>query len=424
MCNVEGVLETLYYTAAALLNLSTSPLNQVAIAKRGLRTLFGAQAFMSAAARGNMPVQVGSNLHKVQVDISNILSATLMNISTHTQNRSRLYRMELSGAVALQRYLLGSIPGSQSTGKLAGSLAGAVATQSMLPPLPRTKADGPPNPRHMIKGGMDDQSSCIESIFAKRVRPKAVFSPIFRCDESTSLNSSGVSPQAMPNRSSTAAHAFGVAVDTPEMRATTVDSGTSDEDAAASKLFKMWVEVTFPQLQEEDAKAASIATAQFRMVNPETGDWLNERSGYPLLSSALRRPVAALLEDTPEALAARGRARWAPPVSEYREATSQYSMASGGLPARMLQTDAPVKAAGALQKAATALATEGEVSRDVPVLHVRPSTADRKGGRVPLTVLKGRKTAGDGVEVSGCQVHTHLSTYLPLSQLCQPFNMK
>ena len=413
MCNVEGVLETLYYTAAALLNLSTSPLNQVAIAKKGLRSLFGAQAFMSATARGKMPVQAGCSLHKVQVDISNILAATLMNISTHTQNRSRLYRMELAGAVALQQHLLGKIPRNEATGKVAGSLSGAVAARSLLPPLPRTKADGPPNPRHMIRGGLDDQSACMESICAKRVRPKAVFSPILRRDESTSSKSSTVVPHALPNRASTAAHLFGVTMDTAEMRATTVDSGTSDEDAAASKLFKMWAEVTFPQLQDEDAKAGSLATAQFRMVDPETGDWLNERSGYPLLSSALRRPVAALLEDTPEALAARGRARWAPPVSEYREATSQSCMASGGLPARMLQTDAPAGAADALTMAATALATEGEVSRDVPVMHVRPSTADRKGGRVPLTVLRARKIAGDGFEVGGRQVHRSQSTCLP-----------
>lgn len=421
MCNVEGVLETLYYTAAALLNLSTSPLNQVAIAKRGLRTLFGAQAFMSAAARGKIPVQAGTSFHSVKVDIANILAATLMNVSTHTQNRSRLYRMELTGAVALQQQLLGEIQGTEFTGKAAGSLASAVAAQSLLPPLPRTKADGAPNPRHMIKGGMDDQAACMESILAKRVRPKAVFSPILRRDESTS---SPAIPQAMQLRGVSAAHTLGVAMDMSEIRAGTVDSGLSDEDAAASKLFKMWAEVTFPQLQEEDAKAASLATAQFRMVDPETGDWVNERSGYPLLASALRRPVAALLEDTPEALAARGRARWAPPVSEYRQTISQSSMASGGLPARMLQTDAPAKASDALKMAATALVTEGEVRRDVPVMHVRPSTAERKGGRVPLTVLRARMTSGDAVELSGVQVHTSQSACLPSFPHKQPIDRK
>ena len=79
----------------------------------------------------------------------------------------------------------------------------------------------------------------------------------------------------------------------------------------------------------------------------------------------------------------------------------------------MLQTDAPAGAADALTMAATALATEGEVSRDVPVMHVRPSTADRKGGRVPLTVLRARKIAGDGFEVGGRQVHRSQSTCLP-----------
>lgn len=408
MCNVEGVLETLYYTSAALLNLSTSPLNQVALAKRGLRTLFGAQALMSTAARQNILVEEGSALHRVQCDVAHMLSATLMNISTHTQNRSRLYRMELAGAVALQQHLLGKTQEAPVGGKAAGSLAGTISMKSLLPPLPRSKSEGAPNPRHMTKGGMDDKVAYMESTLTKNILPKAVFSPVLRHDDSTSPKAA-LRPAL--NKQSTSVHNTSLAADAIEARVGTVDSGTSDDDSTASKLFKMWAEVTFPQLQEEDAKAASLATAHFRMVNPETGDWLNERSGYPLLATALRRPVAALLENTPEALAARGRARWNPPISEYREAAEQSSLASGGLPARMLQTDAPAGAAAALKVAASALASEGEVNRNVPVLHVRPSTADRKGGRVPLTVLKARSTSVGTMDIGGSQVHnSELST--------------
>jgi hypothetical protein len=393
MCNPSGVLDTLHYTSAALLNLSSAPLIQLAIARRGLRTLYGAQALLAAAVRGDLPLPEGTLGTSAQADIANMLTATLGNVTAHPANRSRLYRLELAGAVALQQHLLGQ-PAAPAA---AGARAGALRCRALLPPLPRALSEGHASARYAVRGGTAECGRSVSVHVAKSMRPKAVFAPILRGD--APVPDAAARQAAVPHDTT----ALGT------LRTATGSTDASDEDASPATLFKLWAEITFPQLQEEDAKAASAAHAHLRSVDPATGDWVEERLGFPLLASALRRPVADLLEDTPGTLAMRGRARWAPPVSEYRQ--SQHASAPpGGLPARLLRTDAPSGAADALRKAAAALMADGVVGDGVRVIHVRPSTAERRGGRVPLTVLRARNSAANTVEVGWKEVRAVLGS--------------
>lgn len=406
MANADGVLDTMHYTAAALLNLSTTKLNQLALAKRGMRTLLGARTLFAAVARGALPAaegRTGAQLGREQA-IVDMLTATVANVAAHVQNRSRLYRMELSGALAVQQELLGvptairaaaaAIVGAQKNAGPAG-VAGA-----LLPPLPRSRSEEPHGVRLRARGGYDSAGRTLDTTLPARMLPKAVFAPVLRRERE---------PAGIPTRAHAglfkAAEAQGDSEDAAAAHAGGGEGNDGDEEMQAAKLFQVWADLTFQGLQEEESSNVSLHTKSYKMVDPDTGEWRNERSGFPLLAASLRRPMAALWDQTPEALAQRGRARWTPPVSEYRQATAGSAPATG-VAARLLCTDVPIGAAGVLAAAARELAEEGRVGPDVPALHVRPSTAERRRGQLPLAVLRPDTRSGKLGELPVAEVLT------------------
>lgn len=77
-----------------------------------------------------------------------------------------------------------------------------------------------------------------------------------------------------------------------------------------------------------------------QLFDPQTGEWLQpEPEATPGLQQLLCRPLKHLWQDSPESRARDGNARWAPAVSEYRQAALQYPLQHAA--AGMLTTDPP-----------------------------------------------------------------------------------
>ena len=131
------------------------------------------------------------------------------------------------------------------------------------------------------------------------------------------------------------------------------------------------------------------------MVDAETGEWRNERAGHPLLAAVLRRPANAMWGCCDAARASRGDRRWRPQISEFQEAAGGVDDMAGPA-AALLRTNAPAADAGGalLHSAGQALAELGAAPAELPLVRQRPSTAERRGGRTPLTVLKPAVAAG------------------------------
>jgi hypothetical protein len=358
MSNMDGVLDTLLYTCAALLNLSTLKVNQLVLARLGVATLLGAAGVLANAARSERcPVDE-------RLLSADMLAATITNVASHPQNRTRLYKAELRGSLALQRELIGQADGPSAP----------------LPPLPTPPTGEPWRQRTYVRSGRAEAAAVIASDVPQRCRPKAVFPAIAKLASERGATSN----EARGLLDATEEKAGSMA---PEVQA------EASADVTVTGLFHAWIDDTFQELVEE-AETGIAPTKQFRMVDPETGAWQNEREGFPLLAAALRRPAAHLWEECANARAVRGAARWAPAISEYRQAVPlapgtklTASSVMGPDTARLLCVNVPRAFQSNLIAAAGQLRSAGRIQAALPLQHTRPSTSDRIAGRTPLTVV-------------------------------------
>jgi hypothetical protein len=365
MANMEGVLETLYYTCAALLNLSTLRVAQLVLARRGLASLLGAQSLFSSHM---------SDAGAQEQRISELLVGVVQNLAQHPQNRTCFYKAELSGTVALQRELL-------ERGETSYMQSESPLREQPLPPMPPPRVGANAwRPSTHVKSGFTELHGSLDSTLSAQVRPKAMFPAISR---QAAFGTQRTGPPG--EGSSIAPHATHIA-----------DGRADEEDAAAVRaeepsvaaLFTAWMDSTFQGSGEEEAVAAA-PTKHLRMVHPDTGAWQNERDGFPLLLRALRRPIAAMWADSVAARRMCGAKRWNPSISEYRQADKSVSgPPMHAMAARLMHTNAPSMADAPLDDAACQLAAHGAVEDSLLLVRLRPSTAERRSGRVPLTVLK------------------------------------
>jgi hypothetical protein len=352
MANMDGVLDTLFFACAALLNLSTIKVNQLVLARLGLATLLGAAGVLAATALREQQLA-----DPRQAAASDMLAATITNVAKHPQNRTRLYKAELRGSVALQQELLGQAEGPH-------------APMPPVPPIPKGEAW---RPRTYVRAGRTDAGALIATDVIQRIRPKALFPPLTKPPPAPAVLPEGGQG---PTEQSTA-------------KVTAMPSG----DLTVTRLFHAWVDDTFQGVKEV-ADVGETHAKQFRMVDPNTGAWRNEREGLPTLIAALRRPVAHLWDDCLTACAAHGKARWAPAISEYRQAApfapgsaAPLNTVMGAVKAQLLYVDAPRSCQHDLNNAAQQLHATGRVDLGLPLEHTRPSTSQRSGGRLPLAVL-------------------------------------
>jgi hypothetical protein len=363
MATHDGAVDTLYYAAAAMLNLSTNRVNQVVLAKRGLRTILGAQALMLSLAHGLTALDARERR------IAEVLVGTVQNLAQHPQNRTRFYKAELRGALALQQELLGLAPEERSPSP--------TRVAPSLPPAPRPMATGAEwRPRTWVAGGVVALNKSIDSALIKHIRPKALFPAIVR--------------PGLTGDGSGGAQTSAVAGGATRPSANVEDTVDSMREPTMTALFTAWSEGTF-QGGLDEGPEAEVVSKVTRMVDPSTGDWHKERSGFPLLNAALRRPTAAMWGDSQGARAQRGFTRWRPAISEYQQDNAGAdAVCTNVTTARLLRTDAPEAAAagGLLLAAAQDMVASGALAEGLPLLKLRPSTAERRGGRLSLTVLK------------------------------------
>lgn len=97
-----------------------------------------------------------------------ILCAILQNVSINPNNRTRLYKAELCGALALQQELLGMKP-YEGTG---GEDDGTMDTHALLPPVTmRAHRQAMWEPKSEIASGDVDLNASLDATALQTVRP-------------------------------------------------------------------------------------------------------------------------------------------------------------------------------------------------------------------------------------------------------------
>jgi len=93
------------------------------------------------------------------------------------------------------------------------------------------------------------------------------------------------------------------------------------------------------------------------LFDPQTGEWLQpEPEATPGLWQLLCRPLKHLWQDSPESRVRDGNARWAPAVSEYRQAALQYPLQHA---AECMMTTEPPGELADIQRATAAFTATG-----------------------------------------------------------------
>ncbi|WIA12059.1 hypothetical protein OEZ85_012136 [Tetradesmus obliquus] len=156
--------------------------------------------------------------------------------------------------------------------------------------------------------------------------------------------------------------------------------------------FMIWMDSTFTDvsgdgsaMRAQSPQAAAERVSFRRQLWDENGEWLQpEPETSQALQRLLCRPLKHLWQDTPEARLRSGNARWAPAVSEYRQADLQYPLQHA---AECMLTTAPPAEAADLLEATAQLTTMGRCDTGTMSLQ-RPSTRERQQGRIAMTVLE------------------------------------
>ncbi|KXZ56071.1 hypothetical protein GPECTOR_2g953 [Gonium pectorale] len=221
MHNMEAVQDIYFVAMAALLNLSVLKANQVPIAKRGLLVLLGTntvfynrvvalRAQLNATRPGAPSAAAGADSLAREEQLLHLCSAILQNISQHPQNRTRLYKAELKGSVALDKVIESATDVDDETRTAASFLPSIPSAHSASPsPIPSSTSVGMASsvgrggkagsslgpsgssvrigagstgrggraPQKVTQNGQVINNS-VDTVLAGTVRPKVVFPPI------------------------------------------------------------------------------------------------------------------------------------------------------------------------------------------------------------------------------------------------------
>eukprot|EP00879_Flechtneria_rotunda_P024201 GHRR01025649.1.p1 GENE.GHRR01025649.1~~GHRR01025649.1.p1 ORF type:complete len:986 (+),score=357.96 GHRR01025649.1:892-3849(+) len=153
--------------------------------------------------------------------------------------------------------------------------------------------------------------------------------------------------------------------------------------------FLIWMDTTFADMQQSRERGMSpVADVERkttrRQMFDEDGKWLQpEPETSQALQRLMCRPLKHMWQDSPQARARAGKARWSPAVSEYRQANLEYPMqhAAEG----MLTASAPAEVDD-LMEATAELTMTGRCDNELVSIE-RPATRERQQGQVPMTVL-------------------------------------
>ncbi|KAG1678758.1 hypothetical protein FOA52_012798 [Chlamydomonas sp. UWO 241] len=446
MFTLEAQQDIYFNTFAALLNVSVLKSVQPLMAKKGLAVLLGTNTMLFGHLNGGPAFTVTAT--ESTEKLLHLCSSIIQNVSLHPQNRTRIYKAELKGGVALDRLIEDatevdanmelrevsmllpplhalantlavtagtmranySEPGAPAGGaakvfanaaRVGGRYAAGGKSAGGSPmgsPLPSPGASGSPmawgektaaNRALRISKNGAILNTSVDTGLAGVLRPKVVFPPIVEKREANAYA-----------RISTA-QAKAAGEDGGDDDGGLAGTGTrGDKDGADAPVnskarFLQWMDSTFDDESGAGADASERKTHRRPMFD-EHGDWLEtEPESSKALNRILCRPVNHLWMEAPEARARQGKSRWEPVVSEYQE--SQAKQPLGRSAAKLLATPAPrdepelMKAAATLRSTGILFgtgrlgSTGGCIDRDSLE---RPATRERQQGQVALTVLQ------------------------------------
>eukprot|EP00198_Chlamydomonas_reinhardtii_P003541 XP_001692877.1 flagellar associated protein [Chlamydomonas reinhardtii] len=370
MQNLEAVQDIYFVCMAALLNLSVLRGNQVPIAKRGLLVLLGTntvfynrvvvlRANLNATRPGGAHAPSAADALAREEQLLHLCSAIIQNIAQHPQNRTRMYKAELKGSVALDKVIEAATDVDEETRTAA----------SFLPTIPSTRSMSPSANAKMTQNGQVINGG-VDTALAGSVRPKVVFPPI--CERGA-----GGDAITLQRYGPGGAGSPGV------MRMGSQHSGRSEWSGLSAG-------ANVPFSKKGGADDRSLASGSGRTYRKalwdEHGDWLpNEPESAKALNKLLARPMSHLWQDMPEHRARQGRQRWEPTVSEYRELQGAKPLTR---PAAKLLSTLPPRDQEDLMVAASQMI--GLMPEDYDSDEDEPSTA-AKADAVPLKVCLGPK---------------------------------
>ncbi|MEW5306191.1 MAG: hypothetical protein WDW36_008675 [Sanguina aurantia] len=435
MSSRDAIQDTYTVLLGALLNASVLRSNLVPLARKGLMTLLGTTSFLYTKVATD-PLGVERNQHLLDV-----CCAIVQNLSLHPHNRTRLYKAELKGSVALDK-LMEDGGGGEAAGSSEDDEASAQTVAAFLPSLCGGGGGGSPLRRHASPGdGQRDPSPRKPRLLkmspngavlnassgialAATVRPKVVFPSITIRERNDTSRGRDKNP-SMPS----AAGAGSPGLQLGGQLARTCGSLTTPSDATmlcvhggntstsgegfeqpageghdahdSRNRFLSWIDSTFLDLEAAGGAPFTVKAAGSipagteahrktfrRALWDENGDWLEEEpESMKALHRLLCRPLNHLWNETPEVRARHGKARWEPLVSEYREPKGPVTLTR---PATRLLATKPPTCGHSLMSAAMQMMSNGSFAMDglEEAVDVRPPTRERSNGRVGLTVLQ------------------------------------
>ena len=306
--------QMLFSAAVALQNLSVLASNQKEIASRCLMKLLRIQSFLCEK----------SQLSELEIDIVDIISSVLQNLSLHPDNRTKFYKAELRGSVAKQ---LAHGDGNQKSRKNRQQHSEESQGHSELKVL---------YPRRVGQAARKEAGPEAENLGAKA-----------RVSENVDERRGGGKP------------------------------GQKTE-------FISWMQKTF-QAGEEQLAQEPTAEKE-RLPTSADGDEESTRQNLSRLYLNLRKPQRDMWQVPDRYKKFIGKARWAPPIKEYREVKGSIKMPN--IASRLLETGKPKNAADALRQMKREARENGELKFNETVTDAAPPLEQTLSGKIPVAMLQ------------------------------------
>ena len=305
--------QMLFSATVALQNLSVLASNQKEIASRSLMKLLRIQSFLCEKPQ----------LSELEIDIVDIISSVLQNLSLHPDNRTKFYKAELRGSVAKQ---LAHGDGSQKSRKNRQQHSEEFQGHSELKVLY-------PRVGQVAKKEAGQEA---ESLGAKA-----------RISENLDERRAGGKP------------------------------GQKSE-------FISWMQKTF-QTGEEQQAQEPVAEKEHVPASGD-GDEESMRQNLSRLYLTLRKPQRDMWQVPDRYKKFIGKARWAPPIKEYREVKGSIKMPN--IASRLLETGKPTSAADALRQIKREAKENGELNFNETVTDAAPPLEQTLSGKIPVAMLQ------------------------------------
>lgn len=307
--------QMLFSAAVALQNLSVLSSNQKEIASRSLMKMLRIQSYLCEK----------SHLTDLEIDIVDIISSLLQNLSLHPENRTKFYKAELRGSVAKQ---LAQGDATQKSRKSRQQHSEEMQGHSDLKVL------------YPLRDGHSQKRDAAQE--AESAGSKARSS-----DNSDDRRASG------------------------------------KQQVGQKGEFLAWMQKTFQTGEEQQSQEPA---AEKERVAAIRGGEEDTRPNLSRLYLNLRKPQRDMWQVPARYQKFIGKARWEPPIKEYRQVKGNIKMPN--IATRLLETGKPEDAAEALRKMKREAKETGELNFNETVTDAGPPLEHTLSGKVPVAMLQ------------------------------------